>query len=304
MEMQIFDNALALQRFVSSDFAALSGLSYPTASLDGLVLANQWGVWLFAWDDQCDGTFMGEQPESIDFVQNRFLEILNGAELSGRDGSLHCALKDIRGRLLANDPGGQMKWFVDSVADYFSGCLWEAKNRRDLLVPRRDDYLKMRLKSGAVFTVFELFGFTGVCTPTQQMRDSEGFARLREMANNVICWSNDIFSFAREARKGDAHNLVIITAVHENLTTSEADEKVVRLHNEEVERYLDAKERLAHELVDSKDAFAKYCAGMEAWMYGNYFWSSRSDRYKPGREVSLKDFGKKRYKLGDIIKLV
>ena len=57
MEMQIFDNALALQRFTSSNFMMLAGLAYPNADLAALELANEWGIWLFAWDDQCDRTW-------------------------------------------------------------------------------------------------------------------------------------------------------------------------------------------------------------------------------------------------------
>lgn len=309
--MQIFDNALALQRFTSSDFVTLSGLAYPTADLAGLELANEWGVWLFNWDDLCDRTFMGEQPQSIGYVQNRFLEILNGSELTGRDGAPHCALADIRDRMIARDPGGQMEWFIKSVSDYFEGCIWEAHNREDLIIPPIDEYLKMRQKSGAVITVFELFGFTGVCVPTQEMRDSAAFAQLQQMANNIICWANDIFSFSREAKKGDVHNLVILTIVQDSATTegmdvyiAEAERKVVERHNEEVGRYLAAKKKLATELIGSKDEFEKYCAGMEAWIYGNFFWSTQSDRYKAGREVSLKELGKKRYKLGASINLL
>ncbi len=55
---------------------------------------------MFIWNDQCDMSDLGQQPEALKLFHQRFIEVLNGAELTSNDIQLSYALSDLRQRMV------------------------------------------------------------------------------------------------------------------------------------------------------------------------------------------------------------
>jgi 5-epi-alpha-selinene synthase len=282
VEFAIVGPEPADRRFEGSKFAALSALAYPTCSAESLKIANDWCIWLFAWDDCCDRTELGKSPESLKQVHDRYLEVLDGAEPSP-EAPLERALADLRRRMLAKDAGPWFGYFRAAVSDYFDACVWEAGNRRRGEPPPRAEYLRWRLASGAVFTAFELFNLTDELDLPDNVRNDQRFRDLTRAANNVICWSNDIYSLDRELQKGDVHNLVIIMMQREGLSRAEAIAHAVRMHDAEVHKYRRVELALRSFGPGLDEKIRKYCQLMRAWMCANGTWSQHTRRYNAPR---------------------
>lgn len=71
----------------------------------------------------------------------RFLEILQGAELTSKDVPHGYALSNIRQRILQIGSTEWLNYFVHNVKEYFQGCVQEAAYRAQEIVPDIDTYI-------------------------------------------------------------------------------------------------------------------------------------------------------------------
>ena len=217
LRFNLLANELSYQRFCKAKFFLLAAATYPSCQLEELKIANDLLSWLFILDDQCDLSDLGKQPELLKGFHNRFLEILNGEELTNQDVPLAHALSNLRYRILER---GNTKWFshfLRSFKGYFQGCVEEATNRIQGVIPDLDTYMAIRMLAGGVEPVIELIEFCDHLIIPDFVREHDIVKELKLMAIKVLCWGNDIFSALREMEDGDVHNLVLVVFYQQNL---------------------------------------------------------------------------------------
>jgi 5-epi-alpha-selinene synthase len=278
-------------RHLSANYGALAGRAYPWASAEGLAIAADWTAWLFVRDDVCDASGFGADPDAGTELNHRLLAtLLAGEDLTG--SSLSRALLDLRGRMLRL--GGEL-WlarFCASVRDYFEACTWEAENRRSSVLPGLIDYKCMRRHAGAVQTCVELIEITDDIHLPLHVRHAPAVVRLGEIANDAICWSNDIFSAEKELAEGDVHNLVIILMRIMPCSLEEAVGCVARMHNEILREFVTLEEG-ARGVSPELD---HYVDVLKAWVRANLDWSLATTRYSTGlARVSQDDTERKSF---------
>ena len=284
-KFQLLPDAMSLQKFLAMDFHRLGSLVYPFADTTAATIGTDWLVWIFAWDDDCDRTSMGRDPEEMRQRFRQYLDIFHGRPAPADAPPLIVALENLVARMLARAGKEWLDGFIPLVADYFDGCLWEAENRHRGQAPSLADYLEWRLKASAVYTVFELFALTGKALPAE-IRRSPAIAELSRVANNVICWANDLYSFKKEYARGDVHNLVILLMIANDLDADHAMVVAGKMHDREVARYLELESRLPSHGSELDAQIATYCRQLRVWMAGNYEWSDHTYRYQgPALEV-------------------
>jgi hypothetical protein len=272
----LLSNEMHAAKIRAARFDRLAARAYPLANLQGLQLAADWTTWLFLRDDISDSDGFGSDPDAMREHSAALIHtLLQGAGAAKKRGPLILALADLRERIL--DLAGPLflARFVGPVEDYLSACAWEANNRLHNTVPSVDTYKRMRLFTGGVLTCTALIEVTDHIALSLPARRDPTVQRMVEIASNVICWSNDIFSAEKEARKNDFHNLVIVEQKESGCSFDEAMARVVRMHDEEVAEFV----RLARTLPTSEPALAHFVSVLEAWMRANYDWSLESGRY-------------------------
>jgi 5-epi-alpha-selinene synthase len=268
-------------RFTAMEVPQLSAMAYPTCSSAALEIATDWCVWLFAWDDKCDRTPLGRSPEELTQAHSAFLRILRGSPPEPGASPLAPALADLRDRMLAMNDSPWFARFAARVQDYFSGCVWEAQNRVEQSIPTLESYVSMRPASGAVYTAFELFALGGDAELSGPVRDDEEqLVTLELLANNIICYANDILSLHRELKSGDFHNLVIVLMHHECLPLNDALSSAVQIHDAEVRRYQEIEQRLHSHETRVSSATSRHCSRLRAWIAANQRWSLSTRRYR------------------------
>jgi Terpene synthase family 2, C-terminal metal binding len=261
--------------FARARFASLMARAYPDASQADLCLAVCWLTFTFMLDDHLESA-LGRDPERQRALAGQVLGYLRGGRVP-RDLAppLAGALDDvwIRTRLRAG-----ARWrerLIGHIAEYLAANEWEAGNRRRGRIPPVGEYTRMRRQSAATAMFFDLAEALGGHEPVTDPYAEAGLVLLREYADNVVAWFNDLVSWPKEAARGDPHNLVLI--VHHELRMSLADAVgyVIARHDREVRSFVAAARQVGHGRPDVQ----RLVTSLEHWIRANVDWSRESGRY-------------------------
>ena len=263
-------------RFATT-FCSLACTLHPNASPVWQLRLSKWYCWAFLHDDRCDATELGYQPTKLKALTDRLLEVFAGAATRPGDEPLAQALADLRREFLV---GGSENWVRQvhaALAEHFKGLLWEARNRASGEIPSLDRYLEMRPVTAGLL-LDELFVWVDGVTPNENRQDTVLAARLSHLANEVVCWANDLLSLDKELRHGDSHNLVLVLQESGNLSLAEAIHQAERHHSKALARYLEAETEAGH-ATDSSPWLELYSHLLRTRMRGIHDWGVASERY-------------------------
>ncbi|MEH1953066.1 terpene synthase family protein [Nostoc sp.] len=287
LRFNLLANELSYQRFCKAKFFLLAAATYPSCQLEELKIANDLLSWLFIWDDQCDLSDLGKQPELLKGFHNRFLEILNGEELTNQDVPLAHALSNLRYRILER---GNTKWFshfLRSFKGYFQGCVEEATNRIQGVIPDLDTYMAIRMLAGGVEPVIELIEFCDHLIIPDFVREHDIVKELKLMAIKVLCWGNDIFSALREMEDGDVHNLVLVLYYQQNLPLVQAIQRATEIHDQDMLTMMKLEASIPNFGEEEDAELAKYISGLHSWISANLAWCAQSTRYQTAEKLEV-----------------
>jgi 5-epi-alpha-selinene synthase len=280
IKLNLLHNEAAYKNFYAAKFFQLAAYFFADAPLEELKIVTDWSSWLFIWDDQCDMFDLGEKPDLLNSYQTRLIEVLKGDEPNITDVPIAWALSDIRRRILLKASPEWFNTFIQVIENYFEGCIWEANNRAQQQIPDVDTYTKKRLDTGGVYSIFKLLEFTQRIFLPETVQENFVVKELGKIANNVICWSNDIFSLPREMKQGDFHNLVLAIKHQHELTLDQSMREAVRMHDAEVQRFLDLELNLPEFGEEIDIQLNHYISGIRYSMGGHLDWYIDTNRYQ------------------------
>lgn len=257
----------------------LIGLVYPHLAADALLLLMQWTLWGFVWDDLCGAPPLGNDPQRLDAAQQRLLAVLRGAQPHSDEPPTVHALADLRQRWLRYATPAQLDPYIRSVEQHFAACLWEATNRSAGRTPDLHAYLTMRPFSSGVYTYTEAFGLLEGLPWPEELRCDPQVQRLTLLANNVVCWINDLLSLPKELASGEQHNLVVILQQSQGLSLSSALAQVEARYYQDLAAYQALEACLPRCHGELERALMTYTQVLRGWMAGSLQWSYASGRY-------------------------
>ncbi|MCW3464678.1 terpene synthase family protein [Chitinophaga nivalis] len=270
----------AINRFNKSKFAWLAARAFPDAALHELCLIADFNTWLFILDDQCDEAETGKKTAYLKSIMAGLMDILysNKKVTLADGGPLPAALSCIWERMRAlGSPAWRLR-FVRSMDDYFTSCLWEAENREAGVVPSVTDYVKMRPFTGALFADVVAIDIIEKIYLPEELLEHALLKRMILACNNIVCWSNDLFSCDKESIQGDVHNLVLVLQHAHQYTLQEAVEEAVRMHNEELAIFLTLEKLLPLTGSETDYELLRYVAVLRSWISGNFDWSLKDTK--------------------------
>jgi Terpene synthase family 2, C-terminal metal binding len=133
--------------------------------------------------------------------------------------------------------------------------------------------------------VIDLIELAERITLPEPVRASDSLDEMRRVANNVICWSNDIVSLDKEIARGEVNNLVIVLQQEQNLTLQESVDRVGDMVEDQIHLFEDAERQLPGLDSDLDNDVQKYVAGLRAWMRANLDWSAETARFSQVEET-------------------
>jgi len=282
-KFNLISDEAAYQRFCKSKFALMNAYTYPDATFTEVKLLSDWHVWLFILDDQLDEADIGKKPELLAAFNTQLLNVLKGVDTAQQIGSLGAALEDIRQRMIQRKPSGfLMNRFIHSMEESLTAAVWEAKNRVRATIPDVATYIKMRAATSGFPSILALMSITRQIELPPEVLNHEDIQHLALMANNVICWANDIISFDKEMRAGDVHNLALTLQHEHQCTLQEAIQRAAELHDNEVRAFIKLETNLPS-FSFGKDVdyqLKRYVSSLRSWIRGSLTWHYMSGRYK------------------------
>lgn len=264
----------ARERFRRARFAMLSSRAFPTAGKYELCIAAEFNTWLFLLDDKNDESRFGK----LDFLQmvHSFVSMIlrNNRVVAPDEGmALANSFADLWKRMKKISTFEWQQRFEKSMIDYMDACLWEVGNRIQHKAPSVKDYIEKRPYTGALFADIELIEILESIYLPEEVRNHAAVQQLALACNNVVCWANDLFSFDKERRQGDVHNLVIALKEERNLDLETALAETARMHDDEVRRFVEISENLPSFGAEVNEELQRYTGVLQSWMRANLDWS-------------------------------
>ncbi|WP_438006675.1 terpene cyclase [Sorangium sp. So ce321] len=275
--LQLAPDGRTLSRLKATSFAQLAGWLLPSADMQTLQLASDFTAALFLLDDAYDEGQLSTDPEAVERLNEKYLGELFGYVEADMSDPLTRGLLDVRERIRSSHPHFFLNRWLSHFQYYYEANLWEANNRKQMRTPYVDEYLMMRRYSGAVYTYCDLLELLLERPLPLEVVQHPLIQSVRDICNDILCWTNDYFSLGKELRSGEVHNLIVVLRDNQAITAEEAVAQLKRMHDDRVAEYQDVKEKVLALWAD--DAIRLYLDAAEAMIAGNQRWALAARRY-------------------------
>ncbi|MGC1878271.1 MAG: terpene synthase family protein [Rhabdochlamydiaceae bacterium] len=247
------------------------------------------GEWVFVYDDKVERKLCND-PEKLKELNQKNSDVLRG-KLNAMDGDdiLTKAMDNLREKFEGISKPEWRARFIKDMEDYFEANYWESAKTKEGRIPEMEEYLNMRLRTGAVYLMFALCELAAGVEISDEVFNDRYVQALRESCNKWIFLSNDIISYPKEA-KGTGNNIIHIFMAKEGCSLGEAIAKTRDLCNAEMGKILDLIEKMPSSYTENEK---KYFNELVRWLISSKEWSERTPRYKKPIPKDLPMFNQK-----------
>lgn len=269
------------QRFRAFQLPLSAALVAPNASLEALKIISDFFLWGFIVDDQFERAGISKQPEILESMHARFVDILNGASLTDSDTPFGFALRDSCQRLHQ-----QLHWtselmlrFIKNMEDYFQAVRWEATTNSQKIKLNVATYIKQREFTIGVRPFLDLmFIAERIALPTKVI-EHPMMERLHQLTCNIVAWTNDIFSVEKDISQQVQNNLLFSLQNEYQLSLQKALERATEMLNAEVVSFIELSAQLPSFGNEIDTNLQGYLSSLRSWIRGNLDFYLESPRY-------------------------
>ncbi|KAI0360075.1 terpenoid synthase [Trametes cingulata] len=218
-----------------------------------------------------------------------FLNVMRYPEWD--DGSALAKMtREFKQRLLDSAGPNSYRRFLMHCDEYVNAVAREAEYRERGEVLDMESFQTLRRENSAIRLCFGLFEFAlGIDLPDVIFHDPH-FMTLYWAAADMVCWSNDVYSYNMEQAKGHTGNNIVTVLMRQKAIDLQAASDLVGAHFAELmERFVETKKSLPSFGAGLDDAVARYVEAMEHWVIGNLEWSFESQRYFGAEHKRVKE---------------
>lgn len=275
----------AIRRLDRSGFSQLTACAYPHAGENELEIAISWMVWLFLFDDQLDECSLGHSVDDGQKVIEKIILLTASNPLPSSASPVEIAFSDLWSRYALELTQTQQPRFLLNIRNYLSSLLWEIENRATKVCHTPFTFAEIRRNTGAVRAVFDLIEYSWHAEIPPDMYHSAELEMLSNCAVDVICMSNDVFSYEKESARGEINNHVSVWQAFSRVSTQEAIDQVHSFVMERMEFFIKTKQKIKSKYKvlklcqDDQLFMQRYIEGMEHWMRANLDFSLHTPRY-------------------------
>jgi len=261
----------------------LTAFCYPTCDAEHLRVVDDFMNYLFHLDNISDGMMKNDTMVLSDTVMNALwypeaykpakgqpLEEISAGKLA-RDFWQRC--------ILHAGPGVQAR-FKESLHMFFEAVHVQASDREKGVIEDLESYIELRRDTSGCKPVFDLMEYSLNMNLPDAVVDHPVVKALNQGCNDLVTWSNDIFSYNVEQSRGDTHNMICILQEHYGMDLQEAMDYVGEMCRMTMENFKENAKRLPSFGSAEVDAdVAAYVKALQDWMVGSLHWSFMSKRY-------------------------
>ncbi|TBU21706.1 terpenoid synthase [Dichomitus squalens] len=261
----------------------LTAMCYPLADYEQLRVCCDFINYLFHLDNICDEMddrrTVSTSSEIIGALRDP-----RGFRASSAVGRL---TQSFWRRLTTTGSQGAQRRFIETFELFFRAVTQQAKDRASGNIPDLESYIAMRRDTSGCKPCWALIEYANNLDLPDWVMEHPVVLGLGEAANDLVTWSNDIFSYNVEQANGDTHNMIVIVQHHEKLELQEAIDYVGDLCLGCIDRFDALRKALPSWGPEIDEQLNVYIDGLSDWMIGNLVWSFETERYfgKEGPQV-------------------
>ncbi|KAJ7193850.1 terpenoid synthase [Mycena pura] len=268
----------------------LASYAYHAASTERLRIISDYVTYLFHLDNISDGMMTRETEVLSDSVMNalwfsdRYRPTRGQPPDELNAGKL---MRDYWARLIPGAGPGTQARFKEAMALFFEAVNVEAKQRDTDAIPDLESFIALRRDTSGCKSCWVLIEYgLDIDLPDYVVADPVMQA-LNKSTNDLVTWSNDIYSYNVEQARGDTHNMVVILMTHHGHSLQGAIDFAGGLCRQAIDAFQRDRAALPSWGPAVDDMVRRYVRGLEAWMVGSIHWSFMTERYfgKAGAEV-------------------
>ncbi|KZT27334.1 terpenoid synthase [Neolentinus lepideus HHB14362 ss-1] len=274
----------------------LTAQCYPySITEDRLRVVSDFMNYLFHLDNISDGMMTHDTERLADTVMNAlwYPHEYNPTHTPGKeqpDEEINAGkiARDYWARCIQEAGPGVQARFKESLSFFFEAVHKQAQDRDADIIPDIESYIDVRRDTSGCKPVFDLMEYAlGIDLPDYVV-EHPVIKALNQGTNDLVTWSNDIFSYNVEQARGDTHNMVVILMKYHNHTLQSAIDYVGGLCRETINTFIENKTKVPSWGPEVDKDVAGYVHGLQEWIVGSLHWSFQTKRYFQDRGAEVK----------------
>ncbi|KAF5343425.1 hypothetical protein D9758_011853 [Tetrapyrgos nigripes] len=260
----------------------LAALCYPDAAYPQLRVCNDFLTYLFHLDDLIDDMEDRSATAQADVVNNVLYH--PNQHPSTRVGKM---TKDFWRRMISTASPGCQQRFISYFDYYFQSVAEQARDRSEGVIPDLESYIALRRDTSGCKSTFALIEFANNLDIPDEVMEHPSIRSLDEACNDLVTWSNDLFSYNKEQAIGDTHNMIPVIMNEQGCDLQTAVDMVGDLCRGSIDRFIEEWECIPSWGPEIDRQVHIYVQGLADWIVGSLHWSFESERYfgKQGLDV-------------------
>src|SRR5580658_3370890 len=284
LDFKLVDNLQTFKRYQQNKLPLFLARTFPDSDFINLCAWCDLYTLLFIVDDGFDANDAIKDNSSFDEFRRAFMGVLKDDDrYSVDENPVLAALSDLWGRLvIRTTPAWQTK-IIGCIDKMFDGLFWQFKNVLLVMLPKFDDYIRIRQYLGAAHLSTDSLEVTSKIRLSDEVYADATVSRLTELSRNCVCFANDLFSLGKESEESQnagEYNLVGVMRRKYGLSIREAIKAAANYHDNLVREFISLSKAAAHFDAATNKMVEKYVRALEEQMIANIEWSTKeTDRY-------------------------
>jgi hypothetical protein len=246
--------------------------------------------------------FESSAPYTVDTLTRRYASPLVTHIII----TAHTAATSYWHRLIKTGSAGAQQRFTETMEFFFQAIAQQAIDRKHGLVPDLESYISLRRDTSGCKPCWALIEYANNLDIPDDVMEHPSILALGEAANDLVTWSNDIFSYNVEQARGDTHNMICVAMREQGLSLQEAFDFVGYvtpsrffgsylslslfrgLCKQSIDRFIEEREHLPLWSPAIDKDVAVYVQGLADWIVGSLHWSFLTERYFGRKGMAIK----------------
>ncbi|KAJ7633070.1 terpenoid synthase [Roridomyces roridus] len=253
----------------------LTAYCYNTTPMERLGVISDFMNYLFHLDNISDGML----KRDTEILANSVMNALWFPDEQRTELSATKLAADFWRRCILDAAAGTQARFKETLALFFEAVNLEAECRDSGMIPDLESYISLRRDTSGCKACWVLIEYgLGIDLPDFVVEDPV-IEALNQSTNDLVTWSNDIFSYNVEQSRGDTHNMIVILMKYHEHTLQSAVDYVGELCRETIVSFQRNRTLVPSWGPEIDSMVHRYIDGLESWIVGSLHWSFMTERY-------------------------
>jgi hypothetical protein len=261
--------------FMGLHAGELAAACYPDADAFHLRVCSDFLNWLFNMDDWLDEFDVDSTLGMRECCMSAFRDPINFQ--TEKHGGEMC--KSYFSRFIQTGGPGCTERFIHTMDLFFIAATKEADDRATGRAIDLESYIAIRRDTSGCKPCFALIEYAALIDLPDKVMSHPVIMAMEEASNDLVTWSNDIFSYNKEQSRHDTNNMISVLMREEGLNLQDAVDYVGRLCKGTIQRFEDNRNILPSWGEELDRQVAIYIDGLQNWIVGSLHWSFDSTRY-------------------------